>query len=316
MEDSYRNDPDPGIHGAVGWLLRRWGRSDKLNQVDQEMRTGKVEGRRLWYISTKGQTFVIMHATVRFQMGSPAADPARNPDEGLHWQRIDRTFALATTQVTVEQFKRFTPQFEVQKDWYPQPNCPVGGITWYEAVEYCNWLSKQEGLSEKEWCYEPNHDGKYAEGMKIAAGYLGRTGYRLPTEAEWEYACRAGAATSRYYGETKDLLRKYAWYKADSQKRTWPGGSLKPNDLGLFNMHGNLWTWCQDRYLPYGVAAEGMVLQDKEDEKHLVNDLEVRVLRGGSFDSDPRYVRAAYRHKRKPGDRHFALGFRLAKTVR
>src|SRR5207245_1595842 len=111
-----------------------------------------------------------------------------------------------------------------------------------------NWLSKQEGLPETEWCYEPNPDGKYAEGMKLTADYLRRTGYRLPTEAEWEYACRAGAVTSRYYGQTEELLGKYAWFFGNSQELTWSVGSLKPNDLGLFDMHGNVYCWCQERY--------------------------------------------------------------------
>src|SRR5207245_3936582 len=140
---------------------------------------------------------------------------------------------------------------------YPQPDCPIGGVTWHEAAEYCNWLSKEEGLPPTEWCYEANAAGKYAEGMKLAANYLKRTGYRLATEAEWEYACRAGAVTSRSYGEAEDLLGKCAWYLGNSKERTWPVGRLKPNDLGLFDMHGNIWTWCQERYLPYGVNGGG-----------------------------------------------------------
>ncbi len=72
--------------------------------------------------------------------------------------------------------------------------------------------------------------------------YLSLTGYRLPTEAEMEYACRAGAVTSRYYGETEELLAKYGWYLQNSKERTWPVGSKKPNDLGLFDMHGNVYT--------------------------------------------------------------------------
>ena len=77
------------------------------------------------------------------------------------------------------------------------------------------------------------------------------TGYRLPTEAEMEYATRAGAMTSRYFGETEDLLPKYAWYTKNSQEKTWPVGSLKPNDLGLFDVQGNVYTWCQERYKGY-----------------------------------------------------------------
>ena len=99
-------------------------------------------------------------------------------------------------------------------------------------------MSEQEGIVKEQWCYEPNEKGEYGPGMKAKDKYLELSGYRLPTEAEWEYACRAGTVTSRYYGLTDTLLAKYAWYEANGQNRTWPVGSLKPNDFGLFDMHG------------------------------------------------------------------------------
>ena len=113
----------------------------------------------------------------------------------------------------------------------------MNGFSWYNAAAYCNWLSRQEGLPE---CYEPNPDGEYATGMKIKPDALRLGGYRLPTEAEWEYACRAGAGTSRFYGASPELLGRYAWYNANSQEQAWPCGSLQPNELGLFDMLGNV----------------------------------------------------------------------------
>ncbi len=91
-------------------------------------------------------------------------------------------------------------------------------ITWYSAANYCNWLSEQEGLPKDQWCYLPNEAGAYAEGMTIPADVLERTGYRLPTEAEWEFACRSGTVTRYYFGLSIELLGKYAWYQANSQE--------------------------------------------------------------------------------------------------
>jgi len=117
--------------------------------------------------------------------------------------------------------------------------------------------------------------------MKLAANYLQRTGYRLPTEAEMEYAIRAGAATARYYGETDDLLAKYGWYQKNSRERSWPGGRLKPNDLGLFDAHGNVYTWCQEKYGTYRRPKNDDPIEDME--QNLLADLSSRALRGGSF---------------------------------
>ena len=133
------------------------------------------------------------------------------------------------------------------------------GVNWYAAAAYCNWLSEQEGLPKDQWCYLRNQAGLYAEGMTIPADVLERTGYRLPTEAEWEYACRAGTMTSRYYGLSIALLDVYARYQANCHDHACPGGSLLPNDLGLFDMLGNVSEWCQDRLDGYQRAKDGFV---------------------------------------------------------
>jgi formylglycine-generating enzyme required for sulfatase activity len=144
--------------------------------------------------------------------------------------------------------------------------------------------------------------------------YLSLTGYRLPTEAEWEYACRAGAVTSRYYGETEELLVQYCWYNKNSGERAWPVGRKKPNDLGLFDMHGNVVTWCQESYSPYPPEKDGEAVEDKEDT-YSIDTQHSRMLRGGSFDVPASYVRSAFRFYYGPAARTYDYGFRPARST-
>ncbi len=170
-------------------------------------------------------------------------------------------------------------------------------------------MSAKEGLSE---CYEPKAPGQYAEGMKIRADALGRTGYRLPTEAEWEYACRAGAGTSRYFGVNVDLLGKYAWYQGTSPDGARRCGSLLPNDLGLFDMLGNVSEWCQERPLLYRPDQAGTMVDNINRQEDV--DMNPRILRGGAFSYQPANVRSADRTRNAPTNRNVNNGFRPART--
>jgi formylglycine-generating enzyme required for sulfatase activity len=323
----YREDADPGLHGSAEWLLRRWKQGEKLQEIDKSLaKRGALhpEGGRRWYVNGQGQTFVLIPGPVEFVMGSPRTEAERwgGPEgdaEMPHRRRIDRSFAIATKEITVEQFLRFHADLNYNKTFSPTPEHPVNKVRWYEAAAYCNWLSKQEGIPEDQWCYLPNPEGEFAEGMRMKPGYLHLTGYRLPTTAEWEFACRAGTVTSRYYGETAELLGEYAWYLANSRgKSMQPPGKLKPNGLGLFDLYGNAFEWTQDGNFDYPYGDHGAAAPDEiyeEDLKSISNRLG-RVIRGGAFWDPPLDQRSAHRLNGPPVIRADYLGFRPVSTVR
>jgi serine/threonine protein kinase/formylglycine-generating enzyme required for sulfatase activity len=309
---TYRDDPDPGIHGAAEWLLRRWGYAGDLAKIDKELVSSQARDGRRWYVNGQVQTLVVIHGPVEFWMGSPEQEPAPSEiiGESLHRKRISRSFALATKEVTVEQFLRFRPNHVYVKLFSPEPDGPMINVTWYDAAAYCNWLSEQEGISETEWCYPK----KVSDGTMLPQAYLSKTGYRLPTEAEWEYACRAGAVTRRFYGSADDLLKEYAWYSGTTNgERARPGGLLKPNDFGLFDLYGNVWEWCQDRGLPYGWLAPEQATEDSEGILDIIDNQD-RVLRGGAFYVRVSSLRSAFRYHNRPTHRFVNVGLRLART--
>jgi serine/threonine protein kinase/formylglycine-generating enzyme required for sulfatase activity len=329
----YRKHPDPGLHGASEWLLRQWRQDGRLKEIDAELATGKLEGGRRWYVNKEKQTFAVVIPNPKgFWMGSPGEEVGRaggpkNKTEMRHWRKIERTYAIASKEVTVAQFFR-CPTFDKDKFGYNKvysksPDHPMNTVTWYAAAEYCNWLSREEGLEE---CYVPNARGEYADGMKMKPGYLKLTGYRLPTEAEWEYACRAETTTARYYGETDELLGKYAWYIKNSLDR-WmlPEAhlqvgepNLKPNDFGLFHMLGNASEWCQDDARLFSAGTAESPTLDNEYNNDInsgIFDKRSRVLRGGSFINLASYLRSALRINYVPATRNTLIGFRPARTL-
>jgi formylglycine-generating enzyme required for sulfatase activity len=224
--------------------------------------------------------------------------------------------------VTKEQFLRFQPSFTHDK-YNPSLTCPIVWVSWFQAAAYCNWLSKREGIPKDQWCYEiPDEPGDNImtwrfTNMKLKKNYLSLTGYRLPTEAEWEYACRAGAVTSRYYGETAELLGHYGWYLGSTpDDRTQPVGTKKPNDWGLFDMHGNVTNWCQERSKEYAEEKQGKPVDDIEDDILSIQITDTRVFRGGSYPFPASLVRSSFRAFYAPSLRDSNSGFRLARTYR
>jgi formylglycine-generating enzyme required for sulfatase activity len=228
--------------------------------------------------------------------------------------RIGRSYALGACSVTVEQYRRFDTGYKPRSEYDRLTGLPVVFVSWQEAAAYCNWLSRMEGIPPDDWCYEtdPKDADPNVKGVKLRANYLSLAGYRLPTEAEIEYSTRAGALTSRYYGETDELLPDYAWYVKNARDKTWPVGTKKPNDFGFFDLLGNTSTWCQESSRPYPSGAK--VYNDEEGDLTIVSTAE-RIIRGGTFSDNAKDVRSANRGRIPAIAHHNSFGFRVAKTL-
>jgi formylglycine-generating enzyme required for sulfatase activity len=311
LRKDHRDDSDPGVHAAAEWLLCRWGRGDLVKASPRPLQ-GEVPKPR-WYVNGQGQTFAVIPAPGPFQIGSPPDEPGRDEPGRVYGEdrrrvQIDYPFAVALKLVTAAEFKKFRPGFDYVKRSSPGEDTPINAVSWYDAAAYCNWLSEREKIPKDQWCYEPNGKGQYAEGMKVKANSQDLSGYRLPRDAEWEYACRAGTVTAWAHGSDEGMLGSYAWYNSNATYTMHPVGSLKPNGLGLLDAHGNAWQWCHDTY-------------EDQDNKHNKGNLEVkndqvRVLRGGAFNLVARNARSAYRLGGGPAFRNLNFGFRVARTYR
>jgi formylglycine-generating enzyme required for sulfatase activity len=283
------------------------------------------------YDGPEGHQMVVIPGG-EFTMGSPVGERGRSPAETPHRVRIPRTFTIATKEVTNEQFERFlraVPDYAVQwkaaaksrfgdppryAAYSRTPDSPQVAVNWYDAARYCNWLTGQAGLSKSQWVYTGVIDRQ--QGIELPPDYLHRTGFRLPTEAEWEYAARAGTTTSRHLGDDDTDLAKYAWFDGNTRReRAYPVGQLLPNQWGLFDMLGNVWEWTLDRRRPYPDGSHLTV--DAEDTTLRVSNDVARTRRGGSFSYEWFTVRSAHRGDTTyfPNQTRDNVGFRVARTM-
>ena len=228
-----------------------------------------------------------------FMMGSPDSDPeARGWEKAQHKVRITKPFYLAVHETTVGDFRAFVEatayKTEAETAGYERTwrrleqtdEHPLVWVSWNDAVAFCKLLSKKEEKT-----------------------------YRLPTEAEWEFACRAGSTTRWCFGDNEGELEKYAWYGRKGGGDIKPVGQKLPNGFDLFDMHGNVREWCSDRF-----SEDYYNVSSVDDPEGPSGGFGGRVLRGGSFYARPRVVRSAYRFGHQPTYSTSYLGFRPART--
>jgi len=300
-------DPKSGIHSAAEYLLKQWKFEVKFDQAN---RIAEAD----WSVNGQGLTMIRVVGPVEFMMGSLGHEDERDASaEVTHPCRIPRSFAISQCEVTVRQFLEFDPKSDYSTVYATNLDCPVNMINWFDAAKYCRWLSEQEGYSEDQMCYPPCAEIKI--GMRLPRDSLDRTGYRLPTEAEWEYACRAQTTTSRFYGDSLKLLPHYAWSVDNSNYQSHPVGKLLPNEFGLFDVLGNAMEWTQTHMYGYRNSNDRVEIDSKPHEAPIEDGTRM-VLRGGAFLYTPSNSRSAQRDDNLAPRKQPFIGFRVVRTIR
>ena len=228
-----------------------------------------LSGMHAWYSAQALET-----AKLEYQAAQARFAAAGSDEKPAHPVTLTKPFYLGKFEVTQEQYQQVTGQNP--SNFKGQDN-PVEQVSWDDAQEFCKRLSAK----------------------------MQRT-VRLPTEAEWEYSCRGGTRTTYYSGDTEKDLKRVAWYDANAKNTTHPVGEKEQNVFGLYDMHGNVWEWCQDGY------GDDYYSKSSTEDPQGPAIGAVRVLRGGSWFIDPGGCRSAFRSGTDPDDRYDVIGFRVA----
>jgi serine/threonine protein kinase/formylglycine-generating enzyme required for sulfatase activity/energy-coupling factor transporter ATP-binding protein EcfA2 len=315
---------------AAAWLLRRWGQIDTARRNAQ--RHVPFDPRRDWFTlelkphstanGTVGNapfymTFVVVPPG-ETTIGSRDSEADRDAAETPHRTRITRRFAILDREVTRGEFESFGTNLQGYQQQSVTLEHPMVGPNWYDCVRFCRWLGQTAGLDESRQPY-PDPDNLDPailprdvgpDGSSFPRDWPLRTdaaGFRLPTEAEWETACRAGSATRYSFGSDSTMLDRYGWFSENARNQLRLPQQLRPNAYGLFDMHGSLFEWCHDWYGAYA----------NDDVENPIGPPRgaYRVNRGGGWNRPAANCRSATRNASQPVDRNQALGFRVVYLI-
>lgn len=282
-----KQKPYTKIHGEkfgdLGLTVAMTGIAEK----DQDPETEKTQKHEM--VRVKAGKFIMGGNDVK----------SSSEEKPLHTVILTRDFYMSKYEVTFDEYDLFCEQADYDKpddmDW-GRGSRPVINVNWYDAVEYCNWLSEKEGFDP---CYT-------FTGRDVQCDFT-KNGYRLPTEAEWEYAARGGSEGKGYLYAGRDRSDSVAWHRDNAGEKTHPVGEKRPNELDLYDMSGNVWEWCWDWYSEYSPSEQTDPVGPPSGER--------RVDRGGCWGASDIYARVSARGMGKPDQWWGTKGFRIVRTI-
>jgi len=337
LAEMYGSHPSRAVHSALGWLLRRWGQDELVRRVDETPLAYDESGVREWYVMKIDPPREDSAGNVESDaaMGEEAVEAAPKPlidlsapiyftmivfpggefDMGESREtrkvKVAGPIAVSDREVTWRQFSPIDGDIHRQSrnrhfrkqllDRQLQPDEPVIGVNWFEAVNYCRWLTAAAGMDESAQSYQQIEFPRGAQSrpgwldLPIATEWpmrLDRAGFRLLTEAEWEYVARADSATEYSFGDSESLLGEYCWCQTNSGGWSHGTGLLRPSVGGLYDIHGNLFEWTNDWLIKGSDRALG----------------------GGCWNDVAAVCRSAYRFSSTPSSSNSFFGFRLARS--
>lgn len=303
----YTESPVGSTHSAVGLVLRNWEVLPPLISPRVRPEPGYE-----WFVNVHGMTMIQVNGSApsEFTMGD-ASSRATPP----HTVTLNHSFFVCDQEIWEDLFMQFVKERgdslnEMPGSWKwamgretrnpkeaSNSRTPVWEVSWSDAIEFCNWLSTHEGRQK---CYQRTEDDWTCD--------FDCDGYRLPTEAEWEFACRAGSTTDWHFGNDHSLLTEYAWHVVGSERKKQEGRQKIPNALGLFDMHGNVAEWCWDWHGPYPSEQQADPTGALRGTKRVVRG-------GGTYSGADAKCQSWVREASKASSRFRNLGFRVVFTA-